>query len=330
MARSKQIIDKYFSQNAGKKAQGLFAEWFSTPIDEEIKDQVLQDQWEREYYLSPEDIEKSYKAVRRRIDVSEHADTRKSYRSLWIAVASAAAVAVFAAVLASRHEREQSFPVDEDHYAEMTECYVSNGEKQMITLADSTSVILNSGSLLIYPKAFRGNQREVYLTGEAIFNVSKTSRLPFIVKTPDFSVKVHGTLFNVSSYPDAEYSYTTLKEGSVSVLANDNEEYLLSPNQTLCYSRESHKITVEQADVADIFSWKDGYLCFKAASIHAIIGTIERYYGIHVYLTTGKYDSALVTAKFIHGESVEELFSALCLVIPGMKYTVENNSIYIK
>ena len=116
----------------------------------------------------------------------------------------------------------------------------------------------------------------------------------------------------------------------MSVLANDNEEYLLSPNQTLCYNRNSHKVTVEQSDVADIFSWKDGCLCFKSASIHNIIGTIERYYGVHVYLTTGKYDSALVTAKFIHGESVEELFSTLCLVIPGMKYKVENNSIYIK
>ena len=147
MARSKQIIDKYFSQNAGKKTQGLFAEWFSTPIDEEIKDQLLQDQWEREYYLSPEDIEKSYKAVRRKIDISGRIKTQKSYRSLWIAVAAAAAV--FAAVFISRHEREQSFPVAEDHYAELTECYVSNGEKQMITLADSTSVILNSGSLLI-------------------------------------------------------------------------------------------------------------------------------------------------------------------------------------
>ena len=241
-----------------------------------------------------------------------------------------ARIDIYQAFFAFLPEREESLAVIEDRYVEMTECYVSNGEKQMITLDDSTSVILNSGSLLIYPKEFQGSRREVYLTGEAIFDVSKDVEHPFIVKTPDFSVKVHGTIFNVSSYPDAEFSYATLKEGSVSVLANDKDEYLLSPNQTLCYNRDSRKITVEQSDVADIFSWKDGCLCFKSASIHSIIGTIERYYGVHVYLTTSKYDSALVTAKFIHGESVEELFSALCLVIPGMKYKVENNSIYIK
>lgn len=330
MAHSKRILDKYLSQNVSRNTQDLFAEWLAAPVDEELKDQILQDHWEREYYLSPEDIEKSYKAVRRRIDGAEKAKYVRSARSLWLGVASAAAVAVLVTFFAFLPEREESITLIEDRYAEMTECYVGNGEKQMITLDDSTSVILNSGSLLIYPKEFQGPKREVYLAGEAIFDVSKDSQHPFIVKTPDFSVKVHGTLFNVSSYPDAENSYATLKEGSVSVLANDNEEYLLSPNQTLCYDRASQKVTVEQSDVADIFSWKDGCLCFKSASIHSIIGTIERYYGIHVYLTTGKYDSALVTAKFIHGESVEELFSALCLVIPGMQYKVENNSIYLK
>lgn len=330
MAHSKRILDKYLSQNVSKETQGLFVEWLAAPVDEELKDQILQDHWEREYYLSPEDVEKSYKAVCRRIDGSEQAKPIRPVKSLWIGVASAAAVAVLVTFFAFFPEQEESITVIEDRYVEMTECYVGNGEKQMITLDDSTSVILNSGSLLIYPKEFQGSRREVYLTGEAIFDVSKDVEHPFIVKTPDFSVKVHGTLFNVSSYPDAENSYATLKEGSVSVLANDKEEYLLSPNQTLCYNRNSHKVTVEQSDVADIFSWKDGCLCFKSASIHSIIGTIERYYGVHVYLTTGKYDSALVTAKFIHGESVEELFSALCLVIPGMKYKVENNSIYIK
>lgn len=330
MAHSKRILDKYLSQNVSKETQGLFVEWLAAPVDEELKDQILQDHWEREYYLSPEDVEKSYKAVRRRIDGSEQAKPIRPVKSLWIGVASAAAVAVLVTFFAFFPEQEESITVIEDRYVEMTECYVGNGEKQMITLDDSTSVILNSGSLLIYPKEFQGSRREVYLTGEAIFDVSKDVEHPFIVKTPDFSVKVHGTLFNVSSYPDAENSYATLKEGSVSVLANDKEEYLLSPKQTLCYNRNSHKVTVEQSDVADIFSWKDGCLCFKSASIHSIIGTIERYYGVHVYLTTGKYDSELVTAKFIHGESVEELFSALCLVIPGMKYKVENNSIYIK
>ena len=332
MAHSKRIVEKYFSQNVSKKARSLFADWFSIPVDEELKDQILQDQWEKEYYLSPGEVEKSYEAVIKRINSTHKSKSRKFRPIFWAGATSVvvAAIAVAVVILAAPSKTERDVPVLQECYAEMTECYVGNGEKQMITLDDSTSVILNSGSLLIYPKEFHGTKREVYLTGEAIFDVSKDPQHPFVVKTPDFSVKVHGTVFSVSSYPDAEYSYATLKEGSVSVLANGKEEYLLSPNQTLCYNRESRKVTVGQSDVADIFSWKDGCLCFKSASIHSIIETIERYYGVHVYLTTGKYDSALVTAKFINGESLEELFSALCLVIPGMQYKVENNSIYLK
>ena len=228
MAHSKRILDKYLSQNVSKETQGLFVEWLAAPVDEELKDHILQDHWEREYYLSPEDVEKSYKAVRKRIDGSEQAKPIRPVKSLWIGVASAAAVAVLVTFFAFFPEQEESITIIEDRFVEMTECYVGNGEKQMITLSDSTSVILNSGSLLIYPKEFQGPKREVYLTGEAIFDVFKDPDHPFIVKTPDFSVKVRGTLFNVSSYPDAENSYATLKEGSVSVLANDKEEYLLS------------------------------------------------------------------------------------------------------
>ena len=98
-------------------------------------------------------------------------------------------------------------PTLESSHIKMLECYVGNGEKQVITMSDSTTVILNSGSVLIYPENFGADEREVYLTGEAIFDVTKDASHPFIVKTSDFSIKVLGTLFNVCSYPEAD-SYT--------------------------------------------------------------------------------------------------------------------------
>ena len=325
MAHFKEIIEKYFSQSAGNETKGLFADWLSMPVDEELKDQILQEHWEKEYYLSPEDIDRSYRSVQKRIYSRR---SEKVRRILPWAVAAAFALALVLRLTISTDVQSES-PTG-IHMLEMTECYVGNGEKQVITLSDSSTVFLNSGTLLIYPKEFTGRNRTVYLSGEAIFDVAKDPAHPFIVSTTDFSVKVHGTLFNVSSYPDAESSTTTLKEGSVSVTAHGMEEYLLSPNQMLSYSKETHKVTVEQASADDAFGWKDGQLCFKSSSIHSIVKSIERYYGVRVYLTTGKYDSELITAKFIHGESVDELFSALSLVIPGLKYKVENNSVYIE
>lgn len=324
MAHFKEIIEKYFSQSAGNETKGLFADWLSMPVDEELKDQILQEHWEKEYYLSPEDIDRSYKSVQKRI----HSGRSRKMRSIfpW-AVAASFALALMLHLTLQRSDVQDSV---ESQALEMTECYVGSGEKQVITLSDSTTVFLNSGTLLIYPKEFTGKNRTVYLSGEAIFDVAKNAHRPFIVSTTDLSIKVHGTLFNVSAYPDAEHSSTTLKEGSISVTAHGTEEYLLSPNQTLSYSKETRKVTVEQTSADDSFGWKDGHLCFKSSSIHSIVKSIERYYGVRVYLTTGKYDSELITAKFIHGESVDELFLALSLVIPGLKYKVENNSVYIE
>ncbi len=324
MAHFKEIIEKYFSQNADKETISLFASWFSMPFDEELKDQILLEHWEKEYYLSPEDVDKSYRAVQKRLNPGRH---RRLARILPWTIAASFVLAFIMSLALS--DSELSI-IAESPAMEMTECYVKNGEKQVITLSDSTTVLLNSGTLLIYPKEFSGKNRPVYLVGEAIFDVAEDPFHPFIVSTADFSVKVHGTLFNVSSYPDAEYSSTTLKEGSISVSANGMEEYLLSPNQTLNYFKESRKVTVEQTNVDDAFGWKDGKLCFKAASIHSIVKSIERYYGVRVYLTTEKYDSELITAKFINGESVDELFSALSLIIPGLKYNLDNNAVYIK
>lgn len=328
MTRIEEIIRKYFSQHADSKTQRLFAKWLDSPFDSELKDVVLQEQWEKEYYISPEAVNKSYKSVMKRISRPQSSTFLRRYLPwIWAGAASVVSIAMLWSILTAGPSDESSVEVMNQG---MTECYVANGEKQMIMLADSTTVILNSGSLLIYPEQFSANNREVYLSGEAIFNVTKDESHPFIVKTPDFYVKVLGTVFNVNSYPDAEYATATLKEGSVSISAEGKDAWLLSPNQTLTYSRETHKISIEQSDVSEAFGWKDGKLCFRSSSIHSIVKTIERYYGMRVYLTTEKYDSELITAKFIHGESIDEMLSALRLIIPDMKYEIANHAVYIK
>ena len=58
--------------------------------------------------------------------------------------------------------------------------------------------------------------------------------------------------------------------------------------------------------------------------------TISRRFNVNVYVTDGKYDRAVITAKFIHGETLEEQVSAICRLVPGMKYTVTDGNIYIR
>lgn len=324
MTHTKEIIEKYLNSKADKSTQKTFVDWLSAPVDAELKEELLRNEWEKEECLTEENVSRSYNKVMARI--------RRRSLSRWMkyAACSVAASVAIAAVLYFSLPKNDVESLQMASSVNMTECYVSHGEKKVVTLSDSTTVILNSGSLLIYPEEFTSSERQVYLTGEAIFDVSKNDACPFIVTTPDLKIQVHGTLFNVSSYVDGSYATTTLKEGSVSVFDEQGGQYLLSPNQTLRYEKESGKVSVVQADVEDAFAWKDGKLCFKSDSIHAIVNKIERYYGVQVYLTTSRYDDERLTAKFVNGESVEEMMTTLSLILPGMKWHMENSIVYIK
>ena len=91
------------------------------------------------------------------------------------------------------------------------------GQQSSLQLPDGTHVYVNAGSQLSFPAVFSGEKREVYLTGEAFFDVHKDKEHPFIVNTPDIEIMVTGTEFNVSSYSDDNFTQTVLVEGAVSV-----------------------------------------------------------------------------------------------------------------
>jgi ferric-dicitrate binding protein FerR (iron transport regulator) len=326
MTHTKEIIEKYLKSKADKSTQQTFVDWLSMSVDEELKEELLRNEWEKDECLTEENVSRSYNKVMAKI-------RRRSF-SRWMkyvacSVAASIVVAATLYICLPRIEKPADSPLAE-YSMKMTECYVAYGEKKVVTLSDSTTVTLNSGSLLIYPEEFTSSERKVYLTGEAIFNVSKNDACPFIVTTPDLKIKVHGTIFNVSSYVDGACATTTLKEGSVSVFDQKGDQYLLSPNQTLRYAKDSGKVSVVQADIEDAFAWNEGKLYFKSEYIHTIINEIERYYGIRVYLTTSRYDNERLTAKFVHGETVEEMMTTLGLLLPGMKWNMENSIVYIK
>lgn len=108
----------------------------------------------------------------------------------------------------------------------------ANGEKKVITLSDNTKIWLNAGSQLRIYEGYGKEKREVYLSGEALFDVIHDELLPFIVHTDKYEVKDLGTVFNVKAYPDDEQSETSLIKGKVEIkVANNMQKIFLSPHQ---------------------------------------------------------------------------------------------------
>lgn len=215
--------------------------------------------------------------------------------------------------------------------ADYVEVYARKGEIKEVVLPDQSRVTLNSGSVLLYPETF-SDVRSVHLSGEAVFDVTASEEHPFVVRTADINVKVHGTRFNVSSYPDESQVDVTLCRGAVRVSpsGDDANAIELLPDQNYRYDKSSGKHTVATVNSSEYTGWESGSLSFHSQDIHSVARTISRRFNVNVYVTDGKYDRAVITAKFIHGETLEEQVSAICRLVPGMKYTVSDGNIYIR
>lgn len=220
----------------------------------------------------------------------------------------------------------------EDQAVTMKECYAREGETKTLILQDSTKVVLNSGTAFIYPETFSGKARSVFLSGEACFDVTKDAKHPFIVKTSDITIKVHGTLFNVKAYPDDPSVKATLCRGSISAYRNGEEgrPVYLIPGQEYDYDKFDHTYSVKEVEASNATAWKNGDIFLEHEDIYGIVRIIQRRFNVHVYLTTDKYSDAFITAKFIHGESLKDMMAIVSRLIPGMKYKIINNNIYIQ
>lgn len=162
----------------------------------------------------------------------------------------------------------------------LNQIIIPYGKQSEITLADGTHIWLNSGSQLSYPSDFKANSREVYLSGEAFFDVAHDASKPFYVVTRDFRIKVLGTKFNVSCYSDDRTIQTVLLEGMVSAGKNKlfAKSVELLPGERMVYDKTEDRFSKDNVDVQLYASWMNGYLIFENEPIHKVIKKLERYY----------------------------------------------------
>lgn len=295
--------------------------------------------------LTEEQLDSAYSSVKGKIRRAESASLaiklseelrvrrqKRIIRILSAAVAAACLILPVVIVNVSRHSYEKGLSAQvNDETPQMLEYSANAGEMRHVLLPDSTSVTLNAGTVLICPAEFIGGKRGVYLNGEATFDVTRNEKKPFVVSTSVMDITVLGTKFNVSSYSDDENVTATLCRGSISALTKNAEEpVVLTPGQRFVVERSSGNSFVENVNADEDVAWETGQLCFRSKSIHEIVKIIERRYAVRIYVTTGKYDNDLITAKFIQGATLDDLMFALCKLIPGMSYRKVNANIYIR
>lgn len=155
----------------------------------------------------------------------------------------------------------------------------AKGHTSRIVLADGSSVVLNSGSSLYYPRAFDPSKREVRLEGEAFFDVAHDARHPFFVQVKGATIKVLGTSFNLTAYPDEKEVTATLVEGSV-YFSNQHSSVYLKPGEQAIAQNNQTRISKKIVDAKAISLWREGYFYFEDQSVASILNAVKRWYDI--------------------------------------------------
>jgi ferric-dicitrate binding protein FerR (iron transport regulator) len=189
------------------------------------------------------------------------------------------------------------------------------GTRSKFKLSDGTTVVLNSGSKLLFPIEFKGNSRKVELFGEAFFDVTSNPDKPFIVKTSDINVKVLGTVFDIQAYPLSGQISATLVEGKV-ILEKESAGISklvteLKPSEHAVYKIKEKTISISTEEDLDKFiAWKDGKLVFFNDPIEKVAEKLGNWYNVTVKINNQNLKGYRFTATF-SDEPIEQVLELL-------------------
>jgi ferric-dicitrate binding protein FerR (iron transport regulator) len=233
------------------------------------------------------------------------------------------------------------------------------GQKTEITLPDNSKVWLNSKTTIRYSSGFNHDNREIFLDGEAYFDVKK-SRVPFEVKTSAMNLKVLGTAFNVKCYSDDSTVEATLVRGSLKVeklnnLTGDIEEIFLTPNQKIVFVREAKesgqplntveerrdeiiagenlKSAVKEVNLIKAYNtekstgWIEGVLIIEGESLLELSKKIERRYDVKIIFMNEELKNFKYTGT-LKEYSLEQVMRAIEATSP-VSYTIDRQMVYI-
>ncbi|MBC8005912.1 MAG: FecR domain-containing protein [Verrucomicrobia bacterium] len=194
------------------------------------------------------------------------------------------------------------------------EIYTKPGTRIKIDLPDGTQVWLNDGTHFRYPEQFSGSQREVYVDGEAYFEVKSDAKHPFVVNNPMMKTVVTGTHFNVNGYVADRFFEATLLEGKVS-LERNKQTIELRPGVQVQFDVEHETIIQKQVYPQDATAWINGQLIFKDEKLGTAIKKLARWYNVEIILSDQELNSYLLTGTF-QDEKLDQTLTLISLALP--------------
>jgi ferric-dicitrate binding protein FerR (iron transport regulator) len=206
------------------------------------------------------------------------------------------------------------------------EYVVPNGQTSNVVLSDGTHVYLNSGSTLKYNADYSISGREVFLVGEAYFDVVTDKSKPFIVHTSSFDVFATGTSFNVQAYPNSDISDVTLVSGKVSVVSGFMDEPLaLASGNNVSLYRNTNEFRLSKIEGSQYVSWKDGIITFRNARLGDIAKMLERTYNVTIVFADEKTKDVQYNGTMLRYKPIDQILDILELT-SDIRFDIETRA----
>lgn len=239
------------------------------------------------YQMKQFDTQTAWDKMSQRINTKRFVFSRR-----WFQIAAIFVFVLTTSVLAMKLVSENRYSVFETSQADLS--------RQEIILPDGTSVIVNHGTKLKYPKKFKGKTRNINISGEAFFKVMPDQQMPFLVETGSASIKVLGTSFNVFAYNNSPVVEVVVETGSVELSNNSSkrERLLLLAGEKGSLDKATGAVQKEMTLGANQLSWITHEIRFQHSSLREVVSTLEHVYNVSIELDADVDLSQIITATF--------------------------------
>lgn len=221
---------------------------------------------------------------------------------------------------------------EEKFTATRTSAYIERttaiGEYLEINLPDGSKVSLNNASKIKYLKEFSSESREVFLEGEAYFEVKKDRSKPFIVHASGIQTKVLGTAFNIHAYKDLSTVAVSVMKGRVAISDSLSSFGLLEKDQQIEIDKRSKVFVKTTGKSTSVVGWREGQLLFDQATFLEVRSVLHKKFGVEMKFESENLKNCRFTASFDKDEKPFEILDMLNL-LHGTSYRLENNVIVI-
>lgn len=203
-------------------------------------------------------------------------------------------------------------PVQKHRQGPLAKKVTSRSEYKYMILPDSTQVWLNAASTLEYPQAFGAGKREVFLSGEAYFDVKHADKQPFLIHSGKVTTRVLGTAFNIKAYPGREHIIVSVSRGKVQVNYDEKEVAMLTPGQQVKVSNANKPVIQKKIAVTEAAPWQQGNLVYDDETFSDIVADLERIYDVTIRMQNETLGGERISTSFRREIGIGNALQVLC------------------